>query len=170
MRRITRPVIALMVTTGMVVALAACSGGAGEKSTAASSSGKASGTFTWWGWTPDTPVAKKYIAEFNKVYPDIKVEYKNYENADYAPTMSTAFQTGAGPDMFDVSAGGNVGGKQLWGDYAMDLTPVAVKAMGAGWKDKFATGYVDELTYNGKVVALPLGGVAADLFWINKDL
>lgn len=170
MRRITRPVIALMVTTGMVVALAACSGGAGEKSTAASSSGKASGTFTWWGWTPDTPVAKKYIAAFNKVYPDIKVEYKNYENADYAPTMSTAFQTGAGPDMFDVSAGGNVGGKQLWGDYAMDLTPVAVKAMGAGWKDKFATGYVDELTYNGKVVALPLGGVAADLFWINKDL
>jgi len=170
MRRITRQAIALTVATGMALALAACGGGSGEKSTAASSSGKASGTATWWGWTPDTPVATKYIAEFNKVYPDIKIKYTNYENADYAPTMSTAFQTGAGPDIFDVSAGGNVGGKQLWGQYAMDMTPVAEKIMGAGWKDKFATGYVADLTDSGKVVALPLGGVAADFFWINKDL
>jgi len=170
MRRTTRPVITLMAAAGMVLALAACGGGAGGKSTGGSSSAAASGTVTWWGWTPDTPVAKKYITEFNKVYPNITVKYTNYENADYAPTMSTAFQTGGGPDIFDVSAGGNVGGKQLWGQYAMDMAPVAEKIMGAGWKDKFATGYVDNLTENGKVVALPLGGVAADFFWINKDL
>ena len=129
-----------------------------------------SGSFTWWGWTPDTPVAAKYIVDFNKIYPNIKIKYTNYENADYAPTMSTAFQTGNGPDIFDVSAGGNVGGKQLWGQYAMDMTPVAQQALGDGWKDKFATGYVDDLSVNGKVDALPLGGVAADFFWIDKDV
>jgi len=170
MRITTRPVIALTVATGMVLALAACSGGTSPKSTTTSSSSSASGSVTWWGWTPDTPVATKYIAAFNKVYPNITVKYTNYENADYAPTMSTAFQTGAGPDIFDVSAGGNVGGKQLWGQYAMDMTPVADQVLGSGWKDKFATGYVDDLVDNGKVVALPLGGVAADFFWINKDL
>lgn len=104
------------------------------------------------------------------MYPDITIQYTNYENADYAPTMSTAFQTGAGPDIFDVSAGGNVGGKQLWGDYAMDLAPIAQEELGDGWKDTFATGYVDQLTYNDSVVALPLGGVAAGFFWIDKDL
>jgi raffinose/stachyose/melibiose transport system substrate-binding protein len=116
MRRIIRPVIAFMAASSMVMAAAACSGGKSENdnSVSPSAGAKASGTVIWWGWTPDTPVAQKYTAEFNKVYPNITIKYTNYENADYAPTMSTAFQTGAGPDIFDVSAGGNVGGKQLW--------------------------------------------------------
>jgi raffinose/stachyose/melibiose transport system substrate-binding protein len=172
MRRRLRPAIALIAASGMLVVMASCGGGGegGEAPTGGASSGKASGTVTWWGWTPDTPVAQKYIAEFNKTYPDITVKYTNYENADYAPTMSSAFQTGGGPDIFDISAGGNVGGKQLWGDYAMDLAPVGEQALGAGWKDKFAPGYVDQLTYDNKVVAMPLGGVAAGFFWINKNL
>src|SRR5215212_1929708 len=168
----TRPGVALVVASGLALALAACGGGSSSSGSASgpSSAGQASGTVTWWGWTPDTPVAQKYIAEFNKVHPGITVKYTNYENADYAPTMSTAFQTNKGPDIFDVSAGGNVGGKQLWGDYAKDLAPVAKAALGDGWKDKFAKGYVDQLTFEDKVVALPLGGVAAGFFWINKDL
>lgn len=172
MRRIVRPVIALMAAGTMVMGAAACSGGSSENqnSTSPSAGAQASGTVIWWGWTPDTPVAQRYIAEFNKVHPNITIKYTNYENADYAPTMSTAFQTGAGPDVFDVSAGGNVGGKQLWGDYAMDLAPVAKAALGDGWKDKFAPGYVDQLTFEDKVVALPLGGVAAGFFWIDKNL
>jgi raffinose/stachyose/melibiose transport system substrate-binding protein len=52
----------------------------------------------------------------------------------------------------------------------MDLAPVGEQALGAGWKDKFAPGYVDQLTYDNKVVAMPLGGVAAGFFWINKNL
>jgi len=167
----TRPGIALVVAGGLTLALAACGGGSSSSSASGTSGGgSGSGTITWWGWTPDTPVAQKYIAEFNKVHPEITVKYTNYENADYAPTMSTAFQTKKGPDVFDVSAGGNVGGKQLWGDYAMDLAPVGEQALGAGWKDKFAKGYVDQLSTDGHVVALPLGGVAAGFFWINKDL
>lgn len=63
-----------------------------------------------------------------------------------------------------------MGGKQLWGDYAMDLSPVGEQALGSDWKTKFAAGYVDQLTYEDKVVALPLGGVAAGFFWIDKEL
>jgi ABC-type glycerol-3-phosphate transport system substrate-binding protein len=169
----TRTAVAVAAVAAASLALAACSSSGGSTAPKTGSTGSAaaaSGQVTWWGWTPDAPVAQKYIAEFNKVYPNITVKYTNYQNADYAPSMSTAFQTGAGPDIFDVSAGGNVGGKQLWGQYAMDMAPVAQQLMGASWKDKFATGYVDDLTDSGKVVALPLGGVAADFFWIDKDL
>jgi len=159
--------IGLLLTVGVASAtLAACGSDSPEASTGSATSGEIS----WWGWTPDTPVAERYIAAFNEAYPDITVNYTNYENADYAPTMSTAFQTGAGPDIFDVSAGGNVGGKQLWGDYAMDLSSAAEEELGPEWEGQFATGYVDQLTYDDKVVALPLGGVAAGFFWINKDL
>jgi raffinose/stachyose/melibiose transport system substrate-binding protein len=175
MRSRLRPAIALIAASGMIMALTACGGGGGgggssEGPSAGGSSAKPTGEVTWWGWTPDTPVAQKYITEFNKTYPDITIKYTNYENADYAPTMSSAFQTGGGPDMFDISAGGNVGGKQLWGDYAADLSPVGEAALGADWKNKFAAGYVDQLTYDNKVVALPLGGVSAGFFWIDKDL
>jgi raffinose/stachyose/melibiose transport system substrate-binding protein len=175
MRRRLRPAVALIAVSGMLMALAACGGdggdgAGGEAPTGGTGTAEATGEVTWWGWTPDTPVAQKYITEFNKTHPNITIKYTNYENADYAPTMSSAFQTGAGPDIFDVSAGGNVGGKQLWGEYAMDLTPVAEQTLGADWKNKFAPGYVDHLTYDNRVVALPLGGVAAGFFWINKDL
>ncbi|MDR1798496.1 MAG: ABC transporter substrate-binding protein, partial [Bifidobacteriaceae bacterium] len=200
MKQSLRPIVAMFAAGAMAFALASCGGSddnASDSSSAAQSTdtpaggdettpaddggdtqepagedtgGAVSGEVIWWGWTPDTPVATKYIEAFNEVYPDIKITYVNYENADYAPTMQTAFQTGSGPDIFDVSAGGNVGGKQLWGEYAEDLAPYAEAFLGADWKNQFATGYVDQLTYEGAVVALPLGGVAADFFWINKDL
>jgi ABC-type glycerol-3-phosphate transport system substrate-binding protein len=159
---------AAVAASAVVMSLVGCSSSTATQAPTVSAA--TSGSVSWWGWTPDTPVAQKYIAEFNKVYPNITVKYTNYQNADYAPSMSTAFQTGSGPDVFDVSAGGNVGGKQLWGQYAMDMAPAAQKLMGDTWKDQFATGYVDDLTQDGKVVALPLGGVAADFFWIDKDL
>jgi ABC-type glycerol-3-phosphate transport system substrate-binding protein len=167
---------------GLILALSACSGGSGGGTPSATAGGGSTptagatadtsmaGTVSWWGWTPDTSVATKYIQEFNAVYPNIKVTYTNYQNADYAAAMSTAFQTGAGPDVFDVSAGGNVGGKQLWGQYAEDASALGQAALGSDWKNQFATGYVDDLTYNGTPVALPLGGVAAGFFWIDKDL
>lgn len=168
--RVLRRAVALVATSGLVVALAACGGGSDEPTTQTSSGSAPSGTVIWWSWTPDTPVAQKYIVAFNKVHPEITVKYTNYENADYAPTMSSAFQTGGGPDMFNISPGGNVGGKQLWGDYAADLAPAGEAALGADWKTKFAPGYVDQVTYDGKVVALPLGGVASNNMWVDKSL
>jgi ABC-type glycerol-3-phosphate transport system substrate-binding protein len=164
-----RPIIALSATIALAASMAAC--GDSDEGGGGTGGGDAeSGEVIWWSWTPDTPVAEKYIAAFNKVYPDIKIKYTNYENADYAPAMSTAFQTGSGPDIFSMGAGGNVGGKQLWGDFAADLAPIAEEELGADWRDKFAPGYIEQLTWDGKAAALPLGGVAADFFWINKDL
>jgi hypothetical protein len=61
--------------------------------------GTPSGEVTWGNWSPDTPVAEKYIVAFNEVSPDITVKYTNYENADDAPAMSTAFQAGSGRDI-----------------------------------------------------------------------
>src|SRR3712207_4672661 len=75
LRRRLRPAIALLAASGMFLALAACGGGGDEggggDAPTGGATGEASGEVTWWGWTPDTPVAQKYIAEFNKVHPNI---------------------------------------------------------------------------------------------------
>jgi ABC-type glycerol-3-phosphate transport system substrate-binding protein len=126
-------------------------------------------TVVWWGYAPDTSVGELWAAEFMKDHPDIKVEYTNYENVDYAPAMEAAMQSGRGPDVFPVATGG-VTGRELLGPYGMDLASIAEEELGPLWKDQFGPGYVDQLTYDGAIVALPVGGVATGFFWINKDL
>jgi raffinose/stachyose/melibiose transport system substrate-binding protein len=128
-----------------------------------------SGTVTWWGWSPDTPVAEAYIAEFNKEYPDITVEYKNFENVDFRNTLGPALDSGEGPDVFNLSAAG--GSPDLWGPYAIDLAPVAEEALGGDWEGQFAGGYITQLTDSeGRVVSLPLRGQAAGMVWYNADI
>ncbi|RLP76806.1 carbohydrate ABC transporter substrate-binding protein [Mycetocola tolaasinivorans] len=128
-----------------------------------------SGEVNWWGWTPDTAVAKRYIAEFNKEYPDITVNYKNFENVDYRNTLVPALESGKGPDVYDLSAAGGV--PDTWGPYAIDLEPLAKDTLGDDWKKKFSAGYVDQLTgSDGRIVSLPLGGMSAGFLWYNKNI
>ena len=166
MRRLIRKLIVGVAVGSVAIGFAACGGGGADTG---STEGGGGTSVTWWGWTPDKSVGDGYIAAFNKDHPDIKVEFVNYENEDYTPAMQTAMQTGRGPDVFEVAPGG-VTGRAALGSFAMDLAPVGEEALGSGWKDKFATGYVDAMTYEGSVVGLPLGGVAAGFFWINQDL
>ena len=53
-------------------ALAAC----GTSSSGGSGGSATSGNITWWGWTPTTLGAETYIKAFNKVYPNIHVNFK----------------------------------------------------------------------------------------------
>jgi len=128
-----------------------------------------SGSVTWWGWTPDTPVAEHYIEEFNKQYPKIKVAYKNFENVDYRNTITPALDSGKGPDVFDLSPAG--GSPDLWGPYAIDLSSLAKDTLGSSWKDKIGGSYIKQLTSkDGRFVSLPLGGMSAGFLWYNKNI
>jgi raffinose/stachyose/melibiose transport system substrate-binding protein len=161
----------LMLTVGMIASaalvLAAC-GSAEDKSVNSVAPAK-SGAVTWWGWTPDAPVAEKYIAAFNKEYPDIKVTYRNFENVDFRTTITPALDSGKGPDVFNLSPAG--GSPDLWGAYAIDLAPLAQDTLGTEWKSKLGGGYVEQLSDSkGRFVSLPLGGMAAGFVWYNQDL
>ncbi|MFV0252613.1 MAG: ABC transporter substrate-binding protein [Beutenbergiaceae bacterium] len=163
--------VSLVGAASALALLAACNGGSdgGDGGGGDGGGDPESGSIVWWSWTPDTYVADAYIAAFNEEYPDISIEYTNYENVDYVPAMQTAMQTGQGPDIFALAPGGN-SGRPVLGPYAMDLSDIAEEAFGSGWQDNFATGYVDAMTYEDRVVGLPLGGVAAGVLWINKNL
>lgn len=163
----TRFVSAAAVAAAAALAITGCTGSSGDQGSDVKPA--KSGSVTWWGWTPDTPVAEKYIAEFNKEYPDIKVTYKNFENVDYRNTITPALDSGKGPDVFDLSPAG--GSPDLWGPYALDLTSLAKDTLGAGWKDKIGGDYVKQLTSSdGRFVSLPLGGMSAGFLWYNKDI
>lgn len=163
-----RTVMAGVAAAALVWSLTACGTGGGTDP-AAPVTPADSGTVTWWGWTPDTPVAEKYIQEFNKEYPNIKVTYKNYENVDYRNAITPALDSGSGPDVYDLSPAG--GSPDTWGGYAMDMGEFAKSVLGDDWQNKFGTNYISELTSSdGRVVALPLGGMTAGFLWYNDEI
>jgi len=164
-----KPLGALTGVVVLALTAAGCSGSNGDEGDAAEIPPAESGEVTWWGWSPDTPVAERYIAEFNKEYPDISVTYKNYENVDFRSTLGPALDSGEGPDVFGLSPAG--GSPDLWGPYAIDLTPLAEETLGSDWQSKFGGGYVDQLTdSDGRFVSLPLGGMSAGMVWVNQDI
>ena len=163
MKRITKT-IATGIALLALLALAGCSAGGASTDVKPADSGHVS----WYGYAPDTPVAQKYIAAFNKQYPKIKVTYKNFENVDYRNTIIPALESGSGPDVYNISAGS--GTPALWGAYAVDLTSLAKSKLGSDWKTKIASGYAQQLTTDGHLVALPLGGMSAGFIWYNADI
>ncbi|WP_298460750.1 ABC transporter substrate-binding protein [uncultured Cellulomonas sp.] len=164
----SRHLRAVGLAAAISLGLAACGSGS-DGAADASVEPADSGEVTWWGWTPDTPVAERYIAEFNKEYPDIEVTYRNFENVDFRTTLTPALDSGEGPDVFDLSAAG--GSPDTWGGYAVDLEPLAQEELGDDWESSFAGGYVDQLRDSeGRLVSLPLGGMSAGFLWYNQDL
>ncbi|RFA20572.1 ABC transporter substrate-binding protein [Subtercola boreus] len=160
---------AVGLASAVSLVLSGCSGGGDSSADASSEPAATSGEVTWWGYTPDTPVAERYIAEFNKEFPDIKVTYKNFENVDYRTTLTPALDSGKGPDVFVLSPAG--GTPDLWGPYAIDLAPLAQEKLGADWESKFGEGYAKQLNDStGRLVSAPMGGMAAGFLWIDQNI
>ncbi|PYY47519.1 ABC transporter substrate-binding protein [Curtobacterium sp. MCBD17_023] len=163
----TRILTAAALAATAALLITSCSGSPGNTGEDVKPAKK--GSVTWWGWTPDTPVAERYIEAFNEQYPDIEVTYKNFENVDYRNTITPALDSGKGPDVFDLSPAG--GSPDLWGPYALDLSSLAKSTLGAGWKDDIGGDYVEQLTSSdGRFVSLPLGGMSAGFLWYNQDV
>lgn len=124
----------------------------------------------WWGWTPGSPTNEQYIAEFNKVYPDIKVIWKQTTIDDYDATLKPALAYGEGVDAFEVSAGSANGGIAVFGGQAIDLTEAVKAALGEDWQDQLSASSVATMTIDGELKGLGVGTVYAGNLWINLDL
>lgn len=161
-----RRAIAAVAAVGLAAAtLIGCAGGGGSSSNDSATSGEV----VWWGWSPDVTVADTWIAEFNKVHPDIKVTYKNFENQAYGPALSPALRTNAGPDVYDMSLGGGQFGVKTFGQYALDLLPAVEKNVGTDWQKKYAFDH-ESFRDTGKLHALSIGGVGGGFLWVNQTL
>lgn len=169
----TRHRAAVAAALGLaLVALAGCSNGSGGdgQTTAGGGATATSGDVIWWGWTPDKVNADKLIAEFNKEYPDIHVEFVSKPIDTYDAVLGPAITSSDGPDIFGVSTGANTGKTDIFEPAAIDLTPAVEKALGADWKDKLAPTGVTGLSVGDKLVGLSAGAVYAGGLWINQDI
>jgi raffinose/stachyose/melibiose transport system substrate-binding protein len=169
MRLQRRPTSALRSIAVLIAATVAFSGLAACSPSTSSDGGSAtSGTVNWWGWTPtDTATANGYIEAFNKQYPDIKVNYKLVNIADWVAALRPALASGRGIDVFDMQPGAYV---DQFKSFTVDLTPIAEEALGKDWKSKVAPIGTSGLTADGKLTAMSVGQVYAGMLWINADI
>jgi raffinose/stachyose/melibiose transport system substrate-binding protein len=157
---------ALSVLAAAALAVSGLTACGGSSPSAAGSA--TSGTVNWWGWTPiDTATAHAYIAEFNKQYPNIKVNYKLVSISDWVAALRPALVSGKGPDVFDIQPGAQV---TQFKSFAVDQTPLAAQALGSDWKSKVAPIGISGLSTDGKLIGLSVGAVYAGMLWINADI
>jgi ABC-type glycerol-3-phosphate transport system substrate-binding protein len=172
MKRARIVVVGFVLMVMMTTVLAGCSGSGSKKAedTSSDTSSETSGEVVWWGWTPGSPTNEKYIEEFNKEYPDIKVTWKQTSIDDYDAAIRPALANDRGVDAFEVSAGSGNGGIQVFGGQAIDLTDAVKAALGDDYKDKLNESSITTMTVDGQLKALGVGTVYSGNIWINQDL
>lgn len=168
-RRVSIALAAVASVTALALAGCAPSGGAttSESGTTGKLSHSAKGSLNYWGWQSAASI-KQEIAEFNKVYPNIKVTYKQLDNAPkYNQELTPGLLSNSGPDIFMLPTGPTV---DTYKPYAKDLTALAKQELGDSWKSKLSPLGVSSFTRDGKLVAAATGGQSTGTWLVNKTL
>ena len=110
-------------------------------------------------WTHEdpnrTPLEERYIQEFEKMYPNVKITRVTYPSAKIREVVLTAFAARKGPDIFNMEI-------QDAYPYIVNerVAPVNLSALGLKSFDELKSLYVegalDAVTYQDKIYGLPL--------------
>ncbi|WP_448532285.1 extracellular solute-binding protein [Pseudothermotoga sp.] len=110
-------------------------------------------------WTHEdpnrTPLEERYIQEFQKMYPNVKITRVTYPSAKIREVVLTAFAARKGPDIFNMEI-------QDAYPYIVNerVAPVSLSALGLKNYDElrqmYVEGTLDAVTYKGKIYGLPL--------------
>ncbi|MEJ5228458.1 MAG: extracellular solute-binding protein, partial [Pseudothermotoga sp.] len=121
-------------------------------------------------WTHEdpnrTPLEERYIQEFEKMYPDVKITRVTYPSAKIREVVLTAFAARKGPDIFNMEI-------QDAYPYIINerVSPVNLSVLGLKnfeeLKNLYVEGALDAVTYEGKIYGLPLELTNWSVF-INK--
>jgi alpha-glucoside transport system substrate-binding protein len=162
----TRTRIAAIVLISAIALLAAGLAGAGTSGKSSANSSKVnlavSGSVTFDGiWTAGEAKAfGQVIAAFNKLYPNVHVNYKPVGN-NVPTVLATAIAGGHPPDMADIAQPGLI--KQLAQQGHLKPITYAKSTMASN----FAPSWLQLGTFSGKLFALPFKVSNKSLYWYN---
>ncbi|MBJ9991130.1 MULTISPECIES: ABC transporter substrate-binding protein [unclassified Paenibacillus] len=155
-----------VVSLFVVIGMTACSGNSGTADSTQSEGGAAgesagSGakgkiTFAYWGAQTEADAIKQVIADFEKSYPDIKVE-SQWIQQDYLTKLQTMIAGGTAPDVMLISGGDLPGFASAFQEQQVDPSAFSSPSL------------VDSLSVDGKAYAVPFI-IKPKVMAINLDL
>jgi lactose/L-arabinose transport system substrate-binding protein len=126
-----------------------------------------SGTVTVWGWNIAAEALEHIVPDFNKQFPNVKVNVVNMGHSDLHDRVAADCAAG-GTDMPDVAIVENQEAELLWNRFPecfADLKPLGYTA----YADKFPAFKQTELKVADKVFAMPWDSGPVVLFY-RRDL
>lgn len=125
---------------------------------------------TYWTHTDDnrTIIENRYIAEFQKMYPNVRVKRVVNEAAQMGDLVLTAFSANNAPDLFNLPIEQEYGYMMQGRVAPVDYAAIGVKDANA-LKAEYMAGTFDSVTMNGKIYGLPLEITNWAIF-INKKI
>jgi len=125
-------------------------------------------TISYWCIVPTQVQWKKIEESWNKVNPNIKVEYSTNASTDeFNKKMQVAMTAGEGPDLMETSTGN----LKQYAPLLEEIQPLADKNWGTGWEDIYLPGMVEgSKDKDGRLVALPLNVESEEYVLFNKSL
>jgi multiple sugar transport system substrate-binding protein len=158
-------IAAIAVVGATALALSACSSG-GSSTSSTSSAGKVTLTM-WTGFTGgDRPGYAQIVKDFNASHPNIKV-VQTVESWDtIEQKLPTAWLTGSGPDIAAPSSDPNVIANYVKTNSVLPI--VTGSGTSKVNSDQLAPAAVKELTYKGKLYAIPANFASLSLYYNKK--
>lgn len=125
--------------------------------------GEPGDTLTYWGLWEEPSVMQSIIGDFNREYPDIKVNYVKQDHKQYRERLVTRIENGTGPDIFRFH--------NTWVDMLSNvLLPIPSDTV---TRDEFAKSFYPvaskDLIKNGAIYGIPLEIDTLALF-INTNI
>jgi len=124
---------------------------------------------TYWIENPAAPIVAAVkdhlIGEFEKRYPDVKIELAAYPGSDFRRILPTALAAGTGPDVFN-EFGASYLPPAIDGGYVLPLDDAVRKY---GWDKKIWKWALESGLYKGKLYSVPTAYESVHLYY-NRDL
>src|SRR5205085_2536287 len=128
---------------------------------------RANVTLTFWShnFPPREAIDRKYIKQFQRLYPWVTVKYNTFPG-DFQTKLLTAMASGTGPDMFNLFTA--VADPIVLGNAVVPVDPQAIgyPSLGALAR-QYLPGILNGFTWNNKLYALPTE-VSNYALYINK--
>ena len=123
-------------------------------------------------WTHEDPnrsvLEKELIAEFQKLNPNVTVDYQTYPSGKMAEMLTVAFSAGEGPDLFNQSQ--SVIRKFVLAGQTSALKPEWIGAKSVQEvKDRYIPGALEAVEYEDDLYGLPLEYTNLCLY-LNKQI
>jgi raffinose/stachyose/melibiose transport system substrate-binding protein len=152
---------------------AACgdSGGVGGAEAAKQDKATAGETVTlnYWTWFPPEATLKEAISAFEKANPNIKINLREFESADYQKQLPLALNGGQSLDLVGVQI------SAMTNTVREQLRPVAdwQDELPAGWRSDLNTTMVtqtEKAAKDGKLYSVPLGSIGSSVMLSNAAM
>lgn len=121
----------------------------------------------FWSWLPTAAQYDALIGEFEKAYPNIKINYTRTEQVDFFEKLQVAMASGTGPDLYGMPIGSMM---EQYSKFSADMKATADEYW-PGWENEINAGAVEQcVAEDGNMVGMPILTVGMTTLLYNKTL